>query len=52
MFAMAARVLGPCLVVQYLRVVHVLVLCNHLAEEKGAGCLTLIVFLLSCECYL
>ena len=37
---------------QYLCVVHVLVLCNHLAEEEGDGCLTLLVFLLSCDCYL
>ena len=25
-------------------------LCNHLDEEERAGCITLIVFLMSCDC--
>ena len=25
-------------------------MCNHLAEEEGAGCFALAVFMLSCTC--
>ena len=37
----------PCFVMQY--VVSILV-CNHLSENKRAGCFNSIVFLLLCGC--
>ena len=39
----------PCFVLQY--AVPFLGLCNNLIGEEIAGCFTLIIFLMSCDCY-
>ena len=38
---------GFCFVIQYFMFFN---FCNHLDGEERAGCFTLIVFLMSCDC--